>query len=312
MRIHLVHPKVQWSLSDVFDGLAYGLTAHGVTIAPMEACDWIIVVNGNLHALDTLALWRSRYAHVAVLCTETPYDIDLELERAAVVDGVWTHERASLPSFAAVNARVQYLPHGWHPERHGHLSPDPSVPAHDILLVGSGFSERVEWVNRIDWTGIDLGLYGIWDGFGLEDSIVERHVKGWVIPNTQAVALYRRAKIGLNLYRTKPGIRKVIPRPDVTAESLNPRAYELAACGSFHLSTARSEVQEVFGDLVPIISGKAKDAQADEAVMRDWLVRDADRQRIAAALPACVVNDSWVSRAAQVLRDVQRWGQVAA
>jgi spore maturation protein CgeB len=124
------------------------------------------------------------------------------------------------------------------------------------------------------------------------------------------VKLYRRAKINLNLYRTKPGIRKVIPRPDVYAESLNPRAYELAACGAFHLSTDRPEVDEKFGDTVPIISGKAQDAKSDEAIIRKWLKLDEYRAELAAQLPACVAQDSWTNRAAQVLCDLKEWSAV--
>jgi spore maturation protein CgeB len=85
------------------------------------------------------------------------------------------------------------------------------------------------------------------------------------------------------------------------AESLNPRAYELAACGAFHLSTYRQEVEEVFGDLVPTFTTPLE----AEALIRTWLVDPAGRAEIAAQLPACVAESSWRTRATTVIGDLQ-------
>jgi spore maturation protein CgeB len=250
---------------------------------------------------------------VAVLCTESPYDCDQELERVAVVDAAWTHERLAVPTLHAVNPHVRYLPHAWNPSRHGLAKPDPTVPAHDVVFVGSGFSERVEWFNAINWTGIDLGLYGLWDGLGLDEHL-EQYVKQWITPNDQAVALYRRATIGLNLYRSQVGYRAMIPRPAVVADSLNPRAYELAACAVFQISSPRAEVTERFGDSVPTITGKRAFAKQDEAVIREWLQPERAVERVwrADASRRCVEHETWVVRAAQVVADIHTWNKVAA
>jgi len=237
---------------------------------------------------------------VTILFTESPYDSEQELKLAALVDGCWTNERSCVDGFRAVNPRAGYLPHGWHPERH-YLSPRlaAGVPAHDVVFVGSGFSERIEWFNAIDWAGIDLGLYGTWKGLGLSRQL-RACIRDGQINNEFAAALYRRAKIGLNLYRTRKnwgyGARKALH-----AESLSPRAYELAACGSFHLSEYRAEVREVFGDLIPTFTTPTE--AADQ--IRRWLPDAAGRKRIAAQLPACVAEASWVERAKTVLGDLR-------
>ena len=306
MRVHLVHPGVNWSLSDVYDGLRDGLIANGVTVVPdMADADCTIVVNGNLHEPATIRQWRS-IAPVAVLCTESPYDFDQEVERIAAADAGWTHERLSVEPLRVVNPKVNYLRHAWHPDRHG-IAEDTSVRAHDVVFVGTGFGERVEWFNRIDWSGIDLGLYGLWDGTGLDEH-VERCVVQEVTKNAQTVALYRRATMGLNLYRRKGGV-KGGPRREMPADSLNPRAYELAACGVFHCTTPRAEVDDVFGDLMPRIGGRVETAKADEGIIREWLRPEqaAERARCAAASRACVANDSWHDRAATVIADLHAW-----
>ena len=113
-------------------------------------------------------------------------------------------------------------------------------------------------------------------------------------------ALYRRAKIGLNLYRGSKGWGKGAPQIE-HAESLNPRAYELAAVGAFHLSTPRAEVTDVFGDLVPTCATPAEASQ----LIRRWLADADGRARVAAQLPACVAEMSWRERARQVIGDIQ-------
>ena len=300
MTVLLVNPGIPWAIADVEAGLRYGLIQHGVEVQtgmldamPQTAVDAVVVVSAIHLTADVIARLRAVGRKVYIVFTESPYDHAHEIAIAAIVDGGWTHERAMVGAFQAVNPAIGYLPHGWHPERHRAGDGDASVPAHDVVFVGSGFPERVTFLNAIDWTGIDLGLYGIWEGFGLKES-VESCIKSGPVDNATAADLYRRAKIGLNLYR-----RTVHP-----VASLNPRAYELAACGAFSISEARAESRERFGDLVPTFTTPAE----AEALIRRWLSADAERAAVCAALPATVADASWASRAAVVVSDLQSAG----
>lgn len=347
VRILLVHPGASWSTADVYDGLSYGLQAHGATVIPYrldtrielshrmlhghwrrkakrdpalpkpnradvayhagadalamalrDQVDVVLVVSAMLLHPDVLTLMKRAGLRVTVLFTESPYDHEHEMTVAGMVDGCWTNERTMLPAFRSVTPFAGYLPHAWHPLKHfpGERSSDSEVPAHDVVFVGSGFPERIEFFNRVDWTGIDLALYGTWKKLGLSKSL-EACVRGAAITNEAAAALYRRAKVGLNLYRNRDSRR----RP-VTGESLSPRAYELAACGVFHLSAHRPEVDEVFGPLVPTFETPAEAS----ALIRQWVPDAAGRAAIAAELPATVAEASWVERAATVLGDLRR------
>jgi len=132
--------------------------------------------------------------------------------------------------------------------------------------------------------------------------VLEYRLDGRIEHEHKAIAaLYRRAKICLNFYRKSRGFGAGAPRID-HAESLNPRAYELAACGAFHLSDQRAEVTEKFGDLVPTFTT----AGEAEALIRRWLADEAGRAAVAAQLPARVAEDSWVHRARQVLGDLRQ------
>lgn len=350
LRVLLVHPGASWSTADVYDGLLYGLRAHGVFVdqyrldtriessrkslhalfrmkrkaqpdleKPNEVdvmyhagvgalemalrmqVDVVLVVSAMLLHPDVVLMMKRAGLRVTVLFTESPYDHEKEMRIAAMVDGCWTNERTCVPDFRTVNPCAGYLPHAWHPEKHFLSARSISdLPSHDVVFVGSGFSERVTWFNSIDWTGIDLGLYGTWKGLGLKKQAMDC-VKGAQITNEMAASLYRRAKIGLNLYRTSKGWGRTAGRIS-GADSLSPRAYELAACGSFHLSDYRAEVREVFGDLVPTFSTPTEAA----ALIRSWLARPEERFSVAAQLPACVAEASWVDRATTVLGDLHR------
>lgn len=342
MRVLLVHPGARWATADVESGLRYGLEQQGVEViryrldtrltrarswlqaswraqqrqgqetprptaadvglqagegvvceALRHQVDAVLVVCAALLHPDVLVLLKRAGLRVFVLFTETPYDIAQELKVAALVDGGWTHERTALPAFRAVNPQINYLPHAWHPDVHFAGSELSDVPAHDVVFVGSGFPERITWFNSIDWTGIDLGLYGTWKGLGLKPD-VEACVRGEQIDNATAAALYRKAKIGLNLYRRTRGFN---------AESLNPRAYELAACGCFQLNEWRKEGADKFGSVYPCFVSVETAGQA----IRHCLGQDGMRRAVAARMKHVLRDDSWDQRARQVLRDYFQW-----
>jgi hypothetical protein len=281
--------------------VAYQAGIGALEMALRQQVDHVLIVSAMFTHPDVVIMMRRAGLRVSALFTESPYDDEKERQFAGIVNACWTNERSVVDSFRAVNPHTWYLPHAWHPERHT-VDPDAGdVPSHDVVFVGSGFSERVKWFNAIDWRGIDLGLYGTWKGFGI-NAQVRRAVRAGNVDNTKAAALYRRAKVGLNLYRTTKGLMLSPNAARIShAESLSPRAYELAACGVFHLSEDRAEVREVFGDLVPTFRTPTEAA----ALIRAWLADEAGRARIAAQLPARVAESSWVARASQVIGNLQ-------
>jgi len=358
MKLLLVHPCATFSTADVFDGLYYGLIAHGTNVvqfrmdvavgvehkalharwrmvkksdpsAPrpnsadvfLEAShravlcalrnrvDAVVIVSAMYFHPDAIAMLRNANVPVTVLFTESPYDVEREMLVAKMADGCWTNERTSVAAFRDVNPNAGYLPHAWHPMKHtpGLRDGDEQWPAHDVVFVGSGFAERLAWFNAINWSGIDLGLYGTWDKTRLNHRL-RSCVRHSNVSNDVASALYRRSKVGLNLYRTSKGCTTRAQHHITHAESLSPRAYELAACGVFHVSEYRAEVKEVFGDLVPTFTSPSEAERLIRLALRD----DARRARVSDALPACVAEASWVERAGVVLHDITRLVQARA
>lgn len=247
--------------------------AHGV--------DWVLVVSGMYLREQVLWLLRRAGFRVAILFTESPYDDAAQAQYARYAQVCFTNERASVPFLRQFCAATGYLPHAYDPARHSvALGPPEGVRRHDVVFVGTGFPERRALLAGVDWGGIDLGLYGEWSRPGR----LKRFVAGGITENADAANLYRAARIGLNLYRSTSG--HAGGEAARHAESLNPRAVELAACGAFTLSEYRAEVPDVFGGAVPTFRTSAELG----ALVRRYLADGTARGALAAELPGKVAH----------------------
>jgi hypothetical protein len=232
---------------------------------------------------------------VWLLCTETPYDLADELRVAALVNGVWTHERAALAAFRAVNPCTAYLPHAWRQGVHDlPASASPEAAQSDVWFCGSYFPERVAWFEAVDWSGIDLALYGTTELIP-KRSPLRRFVRGGLLPNPQLRALAQTSRVSINFFRQ--------PAAGQAAESLNPRLYEMAAAGVCSVTDWRAEVPEIFGDAVPTF----RTPEEAGAVIRALLADPARRRACGLQAQAAVSGATWIARGEQMVQDIQRW-----
>jgi spore maturation protein CgeB len=255
--------------------------------------DWLVVVcSAYLHP-DVLILCRRAGLKLAAVFTESPYDDAEQAKVAPLFHVCFTNERTSVDVLREANPNTHYLPAAYDPEQHGvgDFWDRREGEPFDVVFVGTGFSSRMDFLSGVDWTGIGLRLYGYWD------DVPKRHplapfLHPGLVDNARTGQLYRRAKIGLNLYRATGG------RP---AESLNPRAYELAADGVFTLSQPRAEVAEKFGPLVPTFTTPKE----LETLVRHFLKNEPARRDAAKGLPALVAHDTYHHRAAQLVAHLE-------
>jgi spore maturation protein CgeB len=281
----------------------YHASAQAIERALFFGCEWVLLMTGMYFSLRVLKMLRRAGLKIAVLLTESPYDTSSEFAFAAEADLCWTTERTAVAPLGLACPRTGYLPHAYDPEKHRPDAPLPedeaAIPAHDVVFVGSGFQERVDLLSAIDWTGIDFGLYGAWRGVGPRHRL-RKHLRGQEVDNAVAAALYRKARIGLNLFRSSVGHAGKRAARMTGAASLNPRLLELAACGAFTVSEWRPEVGEVFGGSVPTF----RDAAGLQSLLREWLPRGADRERRARSLPGRVAGRTFDGMARTVVRDL--------
>jgi len=288
----------QPTVDDILYKAGEELVARALRVQP----DYVLVVSGMYLHPDVLVLLKRAHLRTAILFTESPYDDRPQDRLLPFADIAWTNERTS-----AETAGIGYVPHAYRPGFHDASKAVPEdIPSHDVVFVGTGFDERIQILSQVDWTGIDLGLYGSWTLVGSRNPI-RQYIKGEFVSNEQTTALYRKAKIGLNLYRWSVGFGKGAPRVRV-ADSMNPRAYELAATGCFTLSEYRPEVEEVFGDLVPTF----RTSDELSTAVRLWLNDAEGRRQKAARLPMVVAPHTWAARAAQMEADMMRGACIGA
>ncbi len=286
--------------------VVYWASREVVPVALRHEPDWVVLVSAMYLHPDILPMLQRCGFRVAAILTESPYDDGPQARLLPYIDVAFTNERSSVPFLRQVSEDVYYLPHAYDPSRHHPSPPDAGeadVPSHDVVFVGTGFAERVALLESVDWTGIDLGLYGAWS-LTAEDSPLRPHIRGGIVPNTQAAALYRRAKIGLNLYRHSYGYGHEAPQVN-TGESLNPRALELAANGVFTISDKRPEVEEVFGDAVPTF----ETAEELGGLIRYYLAHEGHRREMAGRLPQLVAARTFDTTAQQVMTVLEQYGE---
>ncbi len=264
--------------------------------------DWILVISAMYLHPDALELMRRAGLQVAVVLTESPYEDDKQLLIAELANVCWTNERSSVEVLRQVNPRIYYLRAAYDPARHTPCPVDDldDVPSHDVVFVGTGFEERIQLLAAVDWSGIDLGLYGYWGLMGTRHHL-RRYVRDGLTDNARTTALYRRAKIGLNLYRTSRRYGRGVAHQD-GAQSCNPRTYELAAARCFQLVERRAEQVEIFGCSTPTFV-----TPYDLALLLQRFLNDpVAREHAAKVAHMRVYPHTFAARAASMLADLEQ------
>jgi len=172
----------------------------------------------------------------------------------------------------------------------------PTVKAHDVIFVGTAFQNRVDLFQAVDWSGIDLGLYGNWRLLPPRSKL-RSFVQADELLSESTHAHYRAARVAINVHRGTMGFSKD-SMPVGYAESMNLRCYELAAAGIPFVSDERAEMREIFGDLVPTFT----DAQTLRAGL-DRLLCENEMARAAriAGLREAIRPHDWTARATLLL-----------
>ena len=289
----IVHPTA----ADVLYWASCWILERALRLEP----DWVLIISGMFVHPDVIIMLKRAGQRVAILFTESPYEDMPQLRLAPHCDACWVNERSSVARFREIQPNTYYWQHAIDPVLH---RPDGEVPAsfrrHDVVFVGTGFIERCDMLASVDWDGIDVGLYGAWSLLGSRSKL-RRHIVTGTIPNETTAGLYRAAKVGLNIHRSSLYYGRDVPHHH-GAESLNPRCYELAACGSFFVSDYRPELVDVFGGAVPTFNTPEELGEG----VRYYLAHDDEREAIAARLPGLVAEHTFDARVAEMLRTLEQ------
>jgi spore maturation protein CgeB len=330
MRVLVVHSGHGFSTKDVGDGVCAGLRANGVDVfeyplhqtfemaellvgaakvmgisdvypdpidlgtmgipgfAMAKQVQWVVFIHGLQMPASIPATLRRGGYKTALYCTESPYQTNTEANLAQFYDVIFTSERNAVSLFT--NNRpdtVHYLPHAWNPTRHTPAG-DAADPC-DVFFCGTRYPERDALLNGVDWTGINVVDKTL-------DYTKEKNTAALLmqtVENGTVAAHYRSAKISLNHHRQITDFMGKETIAPGAAESLNPRAYEVPACGGFLISDQRAELADIFGSSVPTYT----DSASLERLIRYFLSHEDERRLLAGRQAAAVQAHSWAHRA---------------
>lgn len=220
-----------------------------VVEALRHEADLVVGVCGmGLHPVGLQLLSRAGFP-IAMIFTEAPYDDEHHAKFARFVGHAFTNEQVS-----AAEHGWGYLGAAYDPAIHFPHQADPAERC-DVLILGTGWEERQQLLEGVDWKGIDLRIRGFWMGIKKRTPLRRFYQEGSV-ENTRTPVMYASARVCVNQHRSHP-----------TARSLNPRALELGAVGAYQISDRRAELTDVYGETVPTYSTPAE----LEALIREAL-----------------------------------------
>ena len=257
--------------------------------------DLAIVIDGT-QVHDIFWEWTQRLKiPTAVVMTECPYHDGANAYIATQCTFPFANDRLS-----AAKMGIPYLPMAYTEEIHHPMLVTENFHS-DVVFAGSGFKERVEFLEQVDWAGIDLRLLGYFQ-LGCNSPIAKFYDESRVgVPNHEVAWHYSGAKIVLNLERTSfdwAGTDHIAGRG-----SVGPRIYEAAACGCCIASQDLvPELRELLGDayisfdtpeeLSKLLPCWLADEQADDREDMGWRAYQA------------IQGHSYLDRARELLRIV--------
>lgn len=254
--------------------------------------DVVIVVSGFFIPPEIWGTLARRPHHVVYWCTESPYEDKHQLTPAGYADTVILNDPTNLDMFRQVNPRTWYMPHSYDPDRH-HPGPADPDQVCDFAFVGTGFPSRIEFFEKVDWTGIHAVFAGNWaqvdDGSPLVPLLATS--KHYCLDNADAATLYRSAKVTANLYR-----KEINEGGSADGWAIGPREVELAACGSFFMREPRLEGDGLF----PMLPTFTTPTEFEDA-LRWWLAHPAERESAAAQARAAIADRTFEATTARLL-----------
>jgi hypothetical protein len=203
--------------------------------------DLVIVVSGFFMYPQLVDIMRDRHRHVVLLCTESPYEDEAQLQKAAWYDGVVLNDPTNLDAFAEVcDGPALYAPHAYDPAVHYRA---PAKHHADVSWIGTCYPSRAAFLEQVDWSGLDVSFGGNFKD--APESLLRfvGHEPEECVDNDVTAEVYRGSLASFNIYRAETNGQL---SDSADGYSMGPREVEMARCGLFFCRQSRPESDEVF------------------------------------------------------------------
>lgn len=269
---------------------------HLVIAAVEFKPDVVLIVSGSMLHGHACELIHNLSIPAVLLLTESPYEDELQasIARGGHIAHTFTNERLSVAALAALGVEkpVTYLPHSFDPDVH--RPTNENGYSCDVFFHGTMWPERKLLLDGLADLPFDVRLSGV--------ALMHADESSVLVDNAELALCYNGAEICINHHRrfaSRPG--EYIPAQ--AAESIGPRAYEIAACGAFQLcDDTRPELVELFGHAVPTYA----DADDLRARIEYFMERPDERRELASLARERVHGCAFIDRAREFVEPVLR------
>lgn len=213
----------------------------------------LVVVMNAMHVFpaehsEHIDLIRSRGIRTAVWFVDDPYFTDQSLPLARHYDYVFTHELSCVPFYREGGCNeVHYLPLAADPEMFLPMEAPRSYQS-DICFIGSAFWNRVALFDELApylATKRVMIIGGLWSRLQQQELLRPHIREGWVEPEETRI-YYNGAKIVINMHRPTEAGQDNANTVNLSGLSINPRTYEIAACGTLQITDVREDLQRYY------------------------------------------------------------------
>ncbi|MCS7458838.1 glycosyltransferase [Paenibacillus doosanensis] len=303
---HAIDHGIIGGLQHCVRELIVGTPQQMLSLAEEKRPDVLLVLNG-LHVFPNdqgyqVGRIRELGIRTVIWFVDDPYFTDDTAAIARFYDVVLTHEQSCVSFYAGAGCRqVGYLPLAADTEL---FRPQHSGPEYrsDICFIGMAFWNRAAFFDRIApfLATTDFVIAGgLWDRL-VQHKLLRHRIRDGYVPIEETVKYYSGAKIVINLHRFHSHETDNRNSRNIPAHSVNPRTYEMAACGALQLTDGRSDLPRLY---VPGQEINVYHSPEDLiAKLKYYLSHESERQAIAYnALKRTLRDHSFMTRMDELL-----------
>jgi spore maturation protein CgeB len=307
---HSIDQGIIRALQQQTSELTTGTPQEMQMLAERVRPDLVLVLNGmhvfpenHLQQIDAI---RALGIRTAIWFADDPYFTDQTVRIALHYDVVLTHEQSCVTLYRENGCQqVYYLPLAVDPELFRPQQVEPRYRT-DVLFIGTAFWNRVELFNRIApylASKKFLLVGGSWDRLSEANYKLLRHGIVDGVPFEETVKYYAGAKIVINLHRDALHGTDNQNHLAISGQSINPRTYEMAACGPMQLTDIRDDLSRHYspGHEIAVY-------RTPEELMRHidyYLIHEHERREIAYnGLKRTLKQHTYLLRVEEMLRQL--------
>ena len=204
--------------------------------------DLVIVVSGFFMYPMLVEMMAERHRHIVYLCTESPYEDDIQMAKAAWPwDAVVLNDPTNIEGFRQVtSAPVIYAPHAYDSAVHYRA---PAKHHADVSWIGTCYPSRAAFLEQVDWSGLDVSFGGNFQDCPETITRFVGHDLDDCVDNDVTAEVYRGSLASFNIYRAETNGQL---SDSADGWAMGPREVEMARCGLWFARQSRPESDEVF------------------------------------------------------------------